>query len=69
MEFRRQIYTLDSSTKEAKPEAFELILPRGSEYPSSKVVGPQIHALIGFWTLKPYYLDPLDPEAYNSTRT
>ena len=30
--------------------------PRGSEYPNSKVSGPQIHTLKGFWTLKPYYL-------------
>ena len=30
--------------------------PRGSEYPNSRVLGPQIHTLNGFWTLKPYYL-------------
>ena len=30
--------------------------PRGSEYPNSKVLGPKIHTLNGFWTLKPYYL-------------
>ena len=29
---------------------------RGSEYPNSKVLGPKIHTLNGFWTLKPYYL-------------
>ena len=32
------------------------VLPRGSEYPNSKVLGPKIHTLNGFWTLKPYYL-------------
>ena len=31
-------------------------LPRGSEYPNSKVLGPKIYTLNGFWTLKPYYL-------------
>ena len=31
-------------------------LPRGSEYPNSRVSGPKIHTLNGFWTLKPYYL-------------
>ena len=30
--------------------------PRGSEYPTSMVLGPKIHTLNGFWTLKPYYL-------------
>ena len=30
--------------------------PRGSEYPNSKVLGPKIHILSGFWTLKPYCL-------------
>ena len=33
----------------------DLGLPRGSEYPNSKVSGPKIHTLNGFWTLKPYY--------------
>ena len=33
-----------------------LIKPRGSEYPNSRVSGPKIHTLNGFWTLKPYYL-------------
>ena len=31
-------------------------LPRWSEYPNSRVLGPKIHTLNGFWTLKPYYL-------------
>ena len=31
-------------------------LPRGSEYPNSKVLSPKIHTLSGFWTLKPQYL-------------
>ena len=31
-------------------------LPRGSKYPNSRVLGPKIHTLNGFWTLKPYYL-------------
>ena len=31
-------------------------LPKGSKYPNSRVLGPKIHALNGFWTLKPYYL-------------
>ena len=30
--------------------------PKGSEFPNSKVLGPKIHTLNGFWTLKPYYL-------------
>ena len=34
----------------------EILLPRGSEYPNSRVLGPKIHTLNGFWTLKPYYL-------------
>ena len=29
---------------------------RGSEFPNSRVSGPQIHTLNGFGTLKPYYL-------------
>ena len=32
-----------------------------SEYPNSRVLGPKIHTLSGFWTLKPYYLGTLDP--------
>ena len=35
------------------PQGF---IPRGSEYPNSTVLGPQVHTLNGFWTLKPYYL-------------
>ena len=31
-------------------------MPRGSKYPNSRVSGPKIHTLNGFWTLKPYYL-------------
>ena len=31
-------------------------LPRGSKYPNSRVPGPKIHTLNGFWTLEPYYL-------------
>ena len=31
-------------------------VPRGSEYPNSTVLGPEIHTLNGFWTLKPYYV-------------
>ena len=31
-------------------------IPRGSKYPNSRVLGPKIHTLNGFWTLKPYYL-------------
>ena len=31
-------------------------LPRGSKYPNSRVPGPKIHTLNGFWTLKHYYL-------------
>ena len=31
-------------------------LPRGSKYPSSRVLGSKIHTLNGFWSLKPYYL-------------
>ena len=30
--------------------------PRGSEYPNSKALGPQIQTLNGFGALKPYYL-------------
>ena len=33
-----------------------MAFPRGSEYPNSKVSGPNIHTLKGFWNLKPYYL-------------
>ena len=29
---------------------------RGSKYPNSRVLGPKVHTLNGFWTLKPYYL-------------
>ena len=31
-------------------------IPRGSKYPNSRVLGPKVHTLNGFWTLKPYYL-------------
>ena len=30
--------------------------PRGSKYPNSRVPGPKIHTLSGFWTLKHNYL-------------
>ena len=41
--------------------------PRGSKYPNSRVLGPKVHTLNGFWTLEPYYLgtwtlrEPLKP--------
>ena len=34
---------------------------RGSEYPNSRVFGPKIHTLSGFWTLKPLLFGYLDP--------
>ena len=45
--------------------------PRGSKYPNSRVLGPKVHTLNGFWTLKPYHLGtwtlrvlyPEDPSA------
>ena len=30
--------------------------PRGSKYLNTRILGPQIHTLNGFWTLKPYHL-------------
>ena len=37
------------------------VSPRESEYPDSKVIGPKIHALNGFWALKPYTIWVLGP--------
>ena len=34
----------------------DLLQPRGSEYPNSKVLAPKINTLKGVWTLEPYYL-------------
>ena len=36
-------------------------LPRGSEYPNSKVLGPKIHTLNGFWGLEALLFGFLDP--------
>ena len=33
-----------------------ILRPSGSEYPNSRVLGPKLHTLNGFWALKPYYL-------------
>ena len=30
--------------------------PRGSKYPTSRVLGSKINTLNGLWSLKPYYL-------------
>ena len=43
--------------------------PRGSEYPNSKVLGPKIHTLNGFWTLKPYYLGTWTLRVWEHPRT
>ena len=32
------------------------MLPRRSKYPNSRVLGPKLHTLNGFGSLKPYYL-------------
>ena len=46
----------ESAPKALQPE----VNPSGSEYPNSKVLGPNIHTLSGFWSLKPcYYFDYL----------
>ena len=39
-----------------------MLEPRGSEYPNSKVLGPKIHTLNGFWTLKTLLFGYLDPQ-------
>ena len=31
-------------------------LPRESKCPNSRFLGPKIHTLSGFWTVKPHYL-------------
>ena len=49
------LYEGTSGLEERTPDLQEP-KPRGSEYPNSTVLGPQIHTLNGFWTLKPYYL-------------
>ena len=33
-----------------------MLLPTGSKYPNSRVLGPKIHILKGCGTMKPYYL-------------
>ena len=43
-------------------------LPRGSKYPNSRVLGPKVHTLNGFWTLKPYYLGTWTLWAIQSAR-
>ena len=32
------------------------LIQKSVKYPNSRVLGPKVHTLNGFWTLKPYYL-------------
>ena len=37
---------------------------RGSKYPNSRVLGPRIHALNGFWGLETLLFGHLDPQGF-----